>query len=73
MVPRNAFINKIRSLGFGYKNRQKRTDLWRRKGTTDYISLPQNAKLTEEYVRHTLIQIGEKKEQIESFISSAKS
>lgn len=73
MVSRQSFINKIRTLGFTYKTRQKRTDLWRRSGTTDYISLPLTEKLEDQYVRHTLRQAGVPREEIESFLASAKS
>ena len=34
------FINKTRELGHTFKTRQKRTQLWRKRGGTHYISVP---------------------------------
>jgi hypothetical protein len=50
VIPRQQFINKIRSLDYTYKSQQKRTDLWCKKGGTHFISVPQNAMLEEEFV-----------------------
>jgi hypothetical protein len=73
MVRRHSFINKIRTLGFTSKTRQKRTDLWRKKGTTDYMSVPTSEMLSDEYVRNALRQAGEPRDSIEAFLASAKS
>jgi hypothetical protein len=41
MVRREAFINKIRrDLGYSYKNQQLRTQLWKKKGTTERMFVP---------------------------------
>ena len=72
MVRRTSFINKIRELKYTYKTRQKRTDLWRKKGTTEYISLPVTELLEDEWVLHTLRQAGVSKEEAQAFLSSAK-
>lgn len=34
------FLSKIRELRYSFKKRQKRTELYRKSGTTDYIHLP---------------------------------
>ncbi len=73
MIRRESFINKIRELKYSYKTRQKRTDLWRKKGTTDYMSVPLTQKLEDQYVRNALRQAGFSTEEIESFLASAKS
>jgi hypothetical protein len=73
MVRRESFINKIRTLGYTYKTQQKRTYLWRQSGTTNYMSVPMSDWLEDEYVRSALRQAGCSKEDIKSFIASAKS
>jgi hypothetical protein len=73
MVRREAFINKIREIGFAYKTTQKRTFLYKKSGTTDYISVPKADLLEDEFVTHSLRQHGCSKEEIERFIASAKS
>jgi hypothetical protein len=73
MVRRQTFINKIRTLRFSYKTTQKRTYLYRRSGTTDYISVPMSELLEDEYVENALRQAGLKPEEIKAFLASAKS
>ncbi len=73
MVRRESFINKIRALDFKYKTQQKRTYLYRQSGTTNYISVPMKDFLEDEYVQNALRQAGCGKEEIASFMSSAKS
>lgn len=73
MVRRDAFINKIRELGFSYKTTQKRTFLYKKAGAPEYISVPRSELLEEEFVFHSLRQHGCPKEEIDGFIASAKS
>ena len=54
MIKRKHFLSKIRSLGFAFKKRQKRTELYRRRGATDYIHLPRSAFLDRDFVIPTL-------------------
>lgn len=69
MVRREAFINKIRELNYTYKRRQKRTELWRKRGGTHFILLPMRDLLTEEYVTSTLRQAGLSDDEIKTFIA----
>lgn len=73
MIRRASFMNKIRALGYTYKGQQKRTTLWRQSGTTNFISMPMRDLLTDEYVQSALRQAGCSKEDIDSFLASAKS
>ena len=73
MIPRSHYVNKIRSLNYTYKSRQKRTDLWRKRGGTHYISVPQSELLEEEFVFSSLRQAGCNEDEIRAFIASAKS
>lgn len=72
MVRHDNFINKIRSLDYVYKTRQKRTDLWRKKGGTHYLSVPVRDLLSDEYVTSALSQAGCRLDEIQSFIAAAK-
>ncbi len=69
MIKRKRFLYKIRKLGYSFKKSQKRTELYRKSGTTDYIHLPKSALLHEMYVRHTLKFSGLSDEEIRKFIS----
>lgn len=73
MIPRSHYINKIRELNYTYKSRQKRTDLWRKRGGTHYISVPLSDKLEEEFVVATLRQAKCHDDEIRAFINAAKS
>ena len=73
IVRRQTFINKIRALGYAYKSQQKRTMLYRRKGSTQYISVPRPELLEDAFVKNTLRQSGVSTDEIEQFLKSAKS
>lgn len=73
MVHREHFINKIRTLKYHYKGRQKRTDLYRKAGGTHYISVPLKDLLEEEFVTSTLRQTGLNDPEIRDFLRSTKS
>jgi hypothetical protein len=70
MVRRETFINKIRELNFTYKTQQKRTFLWRQKGTTNYISVPMADLLEEDFVKSCLRQAGLDQDEILAFIAA---
>lgn len=72
MILRQRFVNKLRELNYTYKTRQKRTELWRRRGGTHYASVPLSDLLEEEYVTSTLRQAGCPEEEIRSFIAAAR-
>lgn len=73
MIRREAFMNKIREIGFTYKTQQKRTTLWRQSGTTNYVSMPMKDWLEDEYVRYELRKGGCSQQDIDSFLASCKS
>lgn len=73
MVSRETFINKIRSLGYKYKNQQKRTYMYRKVGGTHRIFVPMADLLEDEYVSSALAQAGETDADIKAFLSAAKS
>lgn len=73
MIHRSHYVNKLRSLNYTYKSKQKRTELWRKRGGTHYISVPLTDYLEEEFVSWSLRQAGCDQEEIKAFMSSAKS
>ncbi|MBI3105476.1 MAG: hypothetical protein HYY95_07885 [Candidatus Rokubacteria bacterium] len=72
MIPRQHFVNKLRELNYTYKTKQKRTELWRKRGGTHYISMPLSDLLEEEWVTSTLRQAGQTQDDIRSFIAAAR-
>jgi hypothetical protein len=73
MVHREAFINKIRELGYTYKSQQKRTQLYRKKGGTHRVFMPLADLLEDDFVKCSLRQAGLAPKDIESFLACAKS
>jgi hypothetical protein len=72
MVPRQAFVNKIRELGFAFKAQQRRTYLYRQTNGLLYIAVPKSDLLEEEWVAIELRRTGQTKEQVQKFIGEAK-
>lgn len=72
MIPKSRYINKIRELGYTFKDRQKRTELWRKQGGVHFISVPIRDLLEEQFVALTLRQAGCTIDEINLFISAAK-
>jgi hypothetical protein len=70
MVRRESFFNKIRELGYSYKDQRPRITLWR-KGV-HFISVPRRDLLTDEFVSNSLRQAGCNEEEIQSFYRSAR-
>ena len=70
MIARSVYLNKIRSLGYAFKDKTKRSEVYRRKGTTDYIIVPWNAAVAETTVGHSLRQAGCSKKEIDDFIEA---
>jgi hypothetical protein len=72
MVRRESFINKIREIGYSYKNQQLRTQLWRKRGSTHRMFVPLTDKLEDDYVTGALRQAGVSDADIKSFLAVAK-
>lgn len=73
MVHRESFVNKIRELGYSYKSQQLRTQLWKKKGSTQRMFVPLAKLLEDDYVIGALRQAGVPENEIRSFLASAKS
>jgi len=73
MIPRQRFVNKLRSLGYSFKDRTKRVELYRKDGTTEIVAIPTHKLILEETARQILRQCGCNQPEIEAFISAAES
>ena len=72
-IIRERFINKIRELGYTYRDKKKRVELWRRPTPMHAIPVPLPNLLSDEFVRSALKQSGLTMAEIENFISTASS
>lgn len=72
MIGRQQLINKLRDLGYTYKRKGKRVEIWRRKGGTHCVGIPTNAKVDEDNVMAILRQCGVPENDITAFIGAAK-
>ena len=72
MIHRSHYVNKIRDLGYHFKSRQKRTELYRKQGETHRIFVPIKNDLEEDWVKSTLSQAGCGPDEIKAFIADAK-
>jgi len=68
-LSRHLFINKIRELGYRYKQRCKsdKHDLWKLQGGTQRIHLPRTDVLAETFVIQTLRQCKQSNADIQNF------
>ena len=73
MLNRKCFLPEIRRLGYRFKRRAKRVDIWRKANGTDYLSVPLGALLTKSYVCNVLRQNGLSQSQIDTFLSGLSS
>jgi hypothetical protein len=72
VISKKHFINKLRELGYTFKDRQKRTELWRKKGGTHSVDVPLTNEVSEMYVKSALHQCGLSETEIQAFIRDAK-
>ena len=72
MISKRHFVNKLKELGYSFKEQLHYQERYRLKGGTHIIHVPRRNTLEETYVRSTLKQAGQTKEQIEQFIREAK-
>lgn len=71
MISTKHFVNKLRELGYQFKEQLHYQCRYRKKGGTHIVHVPRCDNLEEDYVRLTLRQAGLSKEQIELFIKAA--
>ena len=72
MIARTRFVSILRDLGYPFRERTKRTEIYRKLGGTHRIFLTTHKLLAEDYCRHILRQCGLTEEKIDEFIRAAK-
>jgi hypothetical protein len=72
MVRREAFLNKIRELGYSYKSQQAKTQLFKKKGGTHRMFIRVTDLLEDDFVMGSLRQAGLSDQEIKQFLSCAR-
>jgi hypothetical protein len=72
VISKKCFVNKLRELGYDFKEQLHYQERYRLRGGTHVIHVPRRDQLDEMYVSSTLKQAGQSKEQIEKFLKAAK-
>lgn len=67
-VSREQVIKCLRGAGWHFKRTGKRTEIWKKKGSTQRTSLPTNKTFSEKSVRVVLSQAGFSADDIECFL-----
>jgi len=70
-ISRQQVINRIRDEDFKYHDKRKRVELFRKKGTQDYVVIPLRDLLPETLVRVILSQAGLTPRQVDEFVADA--
>ena len=71
-VKTKCFVNKLRDLGYVFKEQLHYQSRYRLKGGTHIIHVPRRDDLDEVYVRSTLKQAGQTTAQIGQFLREAR-
>ena len=70
-ISREQVVNRIGDAGFKYHSETKRVELYRKKGTQDYVVIPLRDLLPETLVRVILSQAGLTPRQVDEFVADA--
>lgn len=70
MVSRSQLLNKLRELGFEYKRRAKRVEIYKRPGSAIRVAIPMRKEHDEHAVRLLLDSAGASADEIDEFIKS---
>jgi hypothetical protein len=71
-IPRQHLINRLRELGFTFRKRTGRVELYRCAATARRVEIVRKDLLDEEAVRSILRQSGVEREEIERFIGETR-
>lgn len=70
-VSREQVLNRLREANYTFNRKGKRDELWKKRGTTDYVSLPVNAVYPEPFIRSLFQNAGLTETQINQFLAAA--
>lgn len=71
MISKRHFVNKLKDLGYVFKEQLHYQERYRLKGGVHIIHIPRRDKLDEDFIRSTLKQAGCSTEEIHAFIRDA--
>jgi hypothetical protein len=71
MISRQQVVNRLRLANYSFKQRGKRVEIYRQKGSKQRVSLSLRDYCDEKYVTVVLAQAGLSQNQIDEFIKSA--
>lgn len=72
MISKRHFVNKLKELGYQFKEQLHYQERYRKKGGTHIIHVPRKDILDEAYVRGTLRQAGVPPKEIDAFVAEVK-
>jgi len=70
MIPRDQIIGRMRQADFTFVGRGKRTELWRKRGSTLHVPVPLRDLYTPEEAAIILSQAKLSRPEIEEFLKS---
>ncbi len=73
MISTKRFVNKLREIGYSYKDRTKRMEVYRKDGGTHIVMVPRKTQVTELWAINTLKQCGCTDDEITDFIRDCRS
>ena len=72
MISKRHFVNKLKELGYQFKEQLHYQERFRKKGGTHIIHVPRKDILDEAYVRSVLKQAGASSKEIDAFLGEGK-
>lgn len=67
MIPADQLKNRLRDANFGFKKQGKRVDIWKKKGSTDRVTIPRRDFMTLGETKSILRQAGLPESDIQQF------
>jgi len=68
-ISRERVVNKLRELGYTFKERKKCIEIWRKAGSTHRVLLDTRKQLSPLYVRGTFMCCKVPADEIEAFVT----
>lgn len=72
MVSNEALVNGLRSLGYSYKDRSDRMEMYKQRGSVRRVMVRRHRNHTEQYAAEVLRQAGMPPEDIEAFLKETR-
>jgi len=69
-ISREQLLTRVREEGYSFKRQTDKVDLYRKKGSTDRITIDRNKSFEESYVRVVLKQAGLTDEDITALLAA---